>query len=237
MRAGAHVHQINVTRELFSDIILPVFDKILEAMHELIDRHGKNDAPLTLHVTHRAGSVFNLEEIQNKLPDAKINIWDTGCAALGALHLANEFETQVGSRLGSKESVSLLSSRSWITGAAAADKNPKDAVHPGTAPTHLLCESLAYPITDTRPLIVEKMDTPNRLRVYVKDDGTALPKEYVSLERQGETINLVNCQSDILRVDGKKVADTIRLNLGQQIQIGDIKEQLRLIAYKDGHET
>jgi hypothetical protein len=237
MRAGAHMHQITIARKLFFKIIAPVFNRILRVMEEMQHRHGKTEAHSTIQVTHRAGAVFDFEEIRVKFPNARVIACEPGSAALGVLQLTDLFNSRINPQVDSQRKVPLLSSRPWLTGTAEVDENRNTTGELKLDPTHLLYQSVAYPITENRPLVVGMGRPPQRLHIYFKTDTSQSSQEYCSIKRRGESIFLMNHNNDIIQVDGKKVADTVRLSLGQYIRIGNIEESLQLIACENSHET
>lgn len=190
------------------------------------------DAPVTLLVSHRIASLPGVTRNLSDIVNVQVRALPEGAGALGVLALWD------GSEPGDKEPTAVFkTSKPWHP---AELREPEDAAqdrkkkHP---PTHLLYDSLAYPI-GAGPLIIECGLNSSHNDIQIHHDPSRATGSHCVVRRRTGQYFIESGEQAHTTVNGQPVSGTAALERGDIIGLGtNADTHFKLIACLQNDET
>jgi hypothetical protein len=223
MTGGTKVYHVTLTRDLFYQKSLAVFEEIRRLIDRLNERYGKNEPRLILQLTHRIAGLPGFKNMLAQIKNATIIDLAPGAAAQGVLGFRDQlFEQQTGG-------APFLTARPLPADAPLAPE--KNATPPKTElrPTHILYRNLAYPLGD-KPIIIGLDRTADGSGIQIQGQIAGVSRKHCSIQLRGQDVILNDYSSYGTFVNEKQVSASAILSLGQIIRVGSPGEKLKLIA-------
>lgn len=231
MRVGNSIHNITLTRDFLIQKAGHFFKTIRDFLHSAVQQDRETDPAPTLLMSHRFARLPGIRALIDGWNNADLLALEPGAGALGALKAWTHIERQT-----SGKGTSFFTTRPWFSPLPTM----KTVEEPSTAdrlqPTHLLCRSMAYPITES-PLYVFLDGDDDSRNLRILGDPEKVPTEHCSIRRNGARIELTAESPHDTFIDGKPVKSPAVLSLGQIIRLGDADTSLQLIACVERDET
>ena len=201
-------------------------------INEMVEHYGREGQGVTLQVTHRIARLPGFSAHLAGPEENSLVSLSPGAGALGALALWENPPPP-----GGGGNISFTGSRPWLSRKGIGTRYLKVGGAPmsgHSSPTHVLCGERAYPISG-EPLHLYTGEAKEGASAETRyDPGVA---SHCSIHRKGETVILENHSPLGTYVDRDLVSDTALLTTGQILRLGDCREEVRLIACLEPHET
>ena len=224
-------YNITLKRDLFTRKAESVYGEICRLVETIRKKHGKDEHPVTLQISHRLSRLPGCKEMLSTIKDTQIIELGRGAGASGVLRIWQQLSAQRNA-----EGISFFTSRPWQESRRNDDFEPPTEKAVDTLPTHLLHRSIAYPITE-RPLTIGKEIGSEKTRVQTDDGALRISPRYCTIGLRGREIVLDDYSSGGIFVDETRVSGRMTLKLGQIIRLEPNGEQFQLIACLNHDET
>jgi hypothetical protein len=231
MASGSGNYRITLTRELFIEKGKLLYTDIAGIVKEQRARYKVPTDGVVMQLTHRIARLPGLKENLATINDAIFMEPAAGAGAIGALSLWDKISPQdIGQR------VSFFTSRPWHNGTTTEFSTPSDELRKSRRPTHILYKSLAYPLSET-PLHIGLDLKPGESGIRIEDHITGVSENHCSVEFRGEEAVINDFSTDGTFVDDIRVDQSMKVQNGQIIRVGNPGQTLKLIACLDNDET
>ena len=208
-----------------------IYAEICRLVEKLRTKHGKDNPPVALQLSHRLSLLPGCGEMLSALKNIQIIELDRGAGARGILGIWQQLSDQT-----TNEGISFFTSRPWQASHNQYHPEPSTGKFAGNVPTHLLYHSIAYPITE-KPLSIVKDPGSGKTRVHTLDRSNQFSSRYGTIELRGQEVVLNDDSTGGISVNETRVNKSITLKLGHTIRLEATGDQLELIACLNPNET
>ena len=226
-----HSYRITLLRDLLQQKSEPIYDEVCRTIDQMRKEHGIQDTPTVLQLTHRITALPGFREKLAGMDNTEIIDLEAGAGALGALDLWDGIGEQR-----ADQAASFYTSRPWHLAVPQHDAIISNEKTAGVKPTHLLYNSIAYPLS-ARPLIIGCDRYPAGEGIEVQTQSPEIDRKHCTVQRRAEGITITNHSARGTFVDNQPVAGETALELGQVIRLSATGEAIRLIACLNTDET
>jgi len=224
-------YSITLKRDLFTRKAESIYREGCRLVEKIRKKHGKDEAAIALQLSHRIGRLPGCREMLSTLTDTPIIELVRGAGANGVLRIWQQLSEQRNT-----EGISFFTSRPWQNSRRTYDVDPALEKSVDPLPTHLLYNSMAYPITE-KPLTIGREAGSEKTRVQIDGRAARISPRYCTIGLRGREVVLNDYSIDGIFVDEIRVDGSRALKLGQIIRLGTNPEQLQLIACLNHDET
>ncbi len=224
MEAGGRRYAIELSHEGMVGAVQRQYDNLVETIRAV--RPGS--APLNVVVTDRLATLPGLEDHLSRAHETTVAVLQPAAAAMGAVRAAD----QISAPTESLPFITVLE-----TGADAShDSGTPAGTHPpaagGRPPTHLVHDSIAYPISEV----------PFAIGVSIPEDGRGLqiPRTTAGVSstqctvfRRGDSVILEDHSTSGTSVNGRRVAGSTELAAGDTVSFGSPDVELLMVSMVD----
>ncbi len=231
MTGGYRTYGITLTRELLARKAEPVYTEIRQIIEGLQTQHGENDSAVVLQLTHRLARLPGCKEILAGIKVAEIIELEEGAGARGVLQIWHPLSEQ-----SDRGGISFFTSRPLQPARSAPNLARPFDDSSGACPTHLLCGSIAYRISEKPLYIGHNLDGGN-IGVQTSRQPGEISSEYFAVQLREREVLLENLGPGGTYVDETRITGRTVLQLGQTLRVGTAGETFKLIACLDSDET
>jgi len=221
---GSNPYSITLQREEFIRNTEPIHGEAIRLIKRMQNKREESRTPLALQISHRMARLPGCKEMLASLKDIEIIELNRGAAAKGVTQIWHHLIDQ-----NNNTGISFFKSRPWQPKQQTVDHGNSTANLKSNIPTHLLYQSIAYPISED-PLTIgsTQKNDPNDVTITAETSGISI--RYCTIKRQNESIILEDLGKSGVYVDEQRVNGSITLKLGQDIRVGADGERLTLIV-------
>jgi hypothetical protein len=231
MTGGSGSYRITVTRELFIKTGIPLFAEIFHILQKLLARRKTPVDGVVIQLSHRIARLPGLKKNLAAIKDALFIEPPAGAGAMGALRLWDQLAPyEIG------QHVSFFTSRPWQRSFQTDAFTPSDDRRKIRQPTHILYKNLAYPLSE-KALQIGLDPNPGESGIHIEGQRSGVSEIHCSVELRGGQAFINDLSTDGTFVDDVRVDQTMAVQNGQIIRVGNPGETLQLIACLDTHET
>ncbi len=227
MPAGHSTYSVNLVRGMILETAKPVYDELLEAVRDAVQRGAAPGTATAVQVSQRVARLPGILERLRRVPNTRVVELPAGAAALALPALWREL---AGGR--PPAGASFFSSRPWSTPALSPAVKPE----PGPRPTHLLYRNLAYPLAGD-PLTVGMNPPAGGRGIRIEGDAHGVDPGHCAVQLQGEKAVLSDLSANGTFLNDRRVEGPVALNVGDAIRLGTTGDTIVAIACLDRNET
>jgi hypothetical protein len=227
MTGGSKIYHVTLTRDLFYQNAVPVFEKMHRLVSRFHERYGKTGAGPVLLLSNRIARLPGVKDKMGEIKNCSIIELETGAGALGLVRFTSPlFGKQTGN------SSPFLTSRPLPAQGLTSQEEPGQEPEGQTRPTHILYRNLAYPITE-KPLIIGLQQVAEGSGIQIQGQIAGVSRKHCTVQLQGKSVVLNDHSTYGTFVDENPVNEKTILLLGQTVRVGTPGETLNLIASLD----
>jgi hypothetical protein len=227
MTGGSKVYHVTLTRDLFYQNGAPVFEEMRRIVRRIYERYGNAGAGTVLMLSDRIARLPGLKSKMAQIENCNIIELQPGAGALGLLRFTSPlFEQQA------SDSSPFLTSRPLPAAGPISNEEPGYQLKGQTAPTHILYQDMAYPITE-KPLFIGLQGVKEKSSIQIRGQIAGVSRKHCTVQLKGDNIVLNDYSTYGTFVDEHPVKGETILLLGQKVRVGTPGETLSLIACLD----
>jgi hypothetical protein len=230
MSSGSKTYHATLKQDILTAKSEFLFQDISSLIDRLCKRYGEDEPSVILQCTHRVTRLPGMIEKLASREGCQIIELGRGMGAAGALKFWDPSSTQH-----VNQGVPFLTSRP-LSPMGQTDGPPANGqTRKLTRPTHILCHSIAYPISE-QPLSIGLQQAADGSEIAIRTQGADVSQTYCTVALSGHDVVLTDHKGHGTFVDEVEITGSRVLKLGQTVRVGTSREELQLIACRDSYE-
>ena len=231
--AGQMTYRTAISAELLISKNTDSLNEIIGSIQQMQARWlPSNEAPLVLLISHRLAGFPGVARFLSDHLNIQVRELPKGAGALGMLA---QWEDTENAKIGA-EAV-FQKSKPWAPVSSGSGAKKAGIETQGPLPTHLLFESVAYPIGNT-PLVITHDQNSGQTEIHASSGTARRAGNSCSIERQGKEIFVNPQDMPEATLNGEQIQSKTILKLGDSIRLDpDGNITLKIIACLRSDET
>lgn len=231
LKIDQSVHRITLNRDLLANRSESYLKQVSPIINSMWHKTGNQKDDATVLMTHRFSLLPGVTTILDGFEQSRLVKLKIGASALNMFQIWDQLDYPIASM-----GAAFFTSRPWQTTIETDSRQGKIVKPTVRQPTHILCENLAYPITEI-PLFIGPGGSDAHGELVVGDQSSKDP-HHCSVRRIGEEVVLTDSGNRDIFIDDQALeSDCIVLHLGQTVRIETIDAVIRTIVCLKADES